>query len=242
MDSFQVHFNSKFATTYTNNKANCDFYLPVMDINTQNQLYVSIIHAVIPYTFYNVNSSNNYFNYTLGGTPYNFTIARGNYNVNTLKTYLTANLPFTVSYNGINNTFTFTHTTYDFVFLSSSSCLSLLGFSTTSSSTNKSLTSNQTINMATSQCVCICTNLETNNINMMSGMTNNRNVLISIPIDVAPNGLIIYKNTNNFRVNSFRNVINNINIKLEDQDGGQIDLNGADWSMTLQFDIVNFVD
>jgi hypothetical protein len=245
MDTFQVHFSSKYATSYTNNKSNCDFYLPNLEINQQNQIYLSVVHAVIPCSFYNINSSNNFLQYTLNGiVQTNLTIAKGNYNINTLTKYLNLNLPLSFTYNAVQNTFTITHPTLNFSFLNSSTCLGLLGFTTDQpSSSGLTLTSSQSINLATIHCICISTNLETNNINMSNGLKNNRNVICSIPIDVAPNSLLIYKPIHNFRVNTFTNIIGNFNIKLEDQNGNQIDLNGLDRSMTIQFDyIVNFVE
>jgi hypothetical protein len=156
--------------------------------------------------------------------------------------YLNTNLNnITVSYNSTQNTFTFTHPSLSISFLNSSTCLGLLGFSSQPVSA-LSITSSQSINLATVHCICISTNLETNNINMTSGLKNTRNVICSIPVDVAPNGLIIYKPHNNFKVNTFTNIISNLNIKLEDQNGNQLDLNGLDWSMSIQFDIINFVE
>jgi hypothetical protein len=242
MESFHIHLNSKYCNTFSNNKSNCEYFLPSIEIDSQCQIYISISHAVIPASFYNINSTNNILNYSLSGIDYSFTISVGNYNVNSLKTYLTANLPFIITYDSIKNYFRFSHTTYEFVFKSTSTCLNLLGFSTTSSSVSKSIISTQIINLATIQCICIATNLQTNNVNINPSQVNNFSILASIPIDVAPFGLITYKNNSTFKVNTFTNTISTLNIKLIDQSGEFIDLNGADYSMTLQFDVIDYVN
>ena len=241
-ESFQIHLSSTDADMINGNKSDCVFNLPVIEIDSQQQIYISVQSAVIPYTFYNINDSNNVLNYTLNGTFFNMTITNGNYNVNTLKTWLNANLfyNFTVSYNLNQNTFTFTNSQYDFTFLSSSTCLGLLGFSSTTSSHFQTLTSTQSINLFPIQCVCVSTNIKTNNINKHS--INNNSVLCSMPVDVNPYGVLVYKNMNGFRVNTFTNVISSLNIRIVDHLNNIINLNGHDWSITIQIDIIDYVN
>jgi hypothetical protein len=101
LESFQLHLTSQNADKINNNN-NCDveFYLPVIEIPSQFHIYVSVQHAVIPFTFYNVNSSNNILNYTVDSISYQLIITQGNYNVNTMKSFLSANMSgFTITYN-----------------------------------------------------------------------------------------------------------------------------------------------
>ena len=74
---------------------------------------------------------------------------------------------------------------------------------------------------------------------------NNRkpkNILCSIPVNSQPYSIITYKNTSNFKVNIHNNIFNNISIKLVDDTGRDIDLNSQFFSLTLQLDIINFVE
>ena len=240
-ESLQIHLSSTDADFINGTKSDCVFNLPMIEIDSQQQIYISVQSAVIPYTFYNVNSSNNTLNYMLGSTFYNTTITAGNYNTNSLKAWLNANLfyGFTVSYNINQNTFTFYNPSYSFTFLSSSTCLSLLGFSGQASSSLNYLTSTQSINLNPIQCVCVATNFKTNNINKHS--TNNNSIICSIPVDVAPYGMLIYKNTTGFKVNTFTNIIQTVNIRLVDHNNNIVNLNGVDWTLTLQIDIVDYV-
>ena len=102
------------------------------------------------------------------------------------------------------------------------------------------MTSNRAVNLAPIRCICVSTNLKTNNINKTA--VNNNSILCSIPIMTQPYSIITYVNSNNFKVNTFTNTIKTLSIKLSDQTGQLLDLNGANWTMTLQFEIVDYVD
>ena len=243
IESFQIHLTSQNADkTYSNNNCDVEFFLPIIEIPSQYHIYVSVVHAVIPFSFYNVNSSNNLLYYSLGGSTFNITITQGNYNVNTMKSFLSTMMGgFTIQYNSITNQFTFTHTTNNFIILDTSTCLSLIGFlPQDNTSISLSLTSNRAVNLSPIRCICISSNLKTFNITKSD--VNNQSILCSIPIQTLPYSIITYTNTNGFRVNTYTNQISTLAIKLKDQTGMLLDLNGANWSLTLQFDIVDFVE
>ena len=62
--SFQIHLNSKHADSYNNSSiSDCNFYLPQIETQNDHQINVSIQSANIPYSFYNINESNNYLKY-----------------------------------------------------------------------------------------------------------------------------------------------------------------------------------
>jgi hypothetical protein len=103
-----------------------------------------------------------------------------------------------------------------------------------------SYTSQNVINLASVRCICLATNLQTGCIN--NNAQNEQNILCSIPVDGQPYSLITYKNTSNFKVNLYDNNFNNISIKLVDDTGSAIDLNSQFFSLTLQLDIINFVE
>jgi len=59
-ESIQIHLNSKFASSYNdNNTSDCNFSLPVIEIPSQHSIMLSVQHAIIPYSFYNINATNN---------------------------------------------------------------------------------------------------------------------------------------------------------------------------------------
>ena len=258
IESIQIHLNSKYATSYNDgNLSDCNFSLPVIEIPSQHTILLSVQHAIIPYSFYNINSNNNVITIqeiivdgngaqtgTINNTLY---MSNGNYNAYQLASYLGTLFVggrMSVSYDGIRNKFTFTNTTYNFKFLSAlSSCQELLGLSTNdlyNTSALKSYTSKNVINLSSVKCICLATNLQTGCIN--NNLQNEQNILCSIPVDSQPYSIITYKNTSNFKVNINNNVFNNISIKLVDDTGRDIDLNSQFFSLTLQLDIINFVE
>jgi hypothetical protein len=83
--------------------------------------------------------------------------------------------------------------------------------------------------------------------NFNSGCINNfqnnaHDVLACIPIQSSPYSMINFSNSHNFAVNINTNILNFINIKLLDQDGNTLELNQQYFSITLQLEIVDFVE
>ena len=78
-ESFQIYLNSSNADSIVNNSYT--FILPNLEIADGNYIYLSVQYASIPYSFYNINSTNNLLNYTLNSVSYSITITSGNYNI-----------------------------------------------------------------------------------------------------------------------------------------------------------------
>ena len=244
LDSIQIHLNSKYADKYVNNSiSDCEFNLPMIEIPSQHYIYISVQNATIPYTWYNIDTTNNTLIYHLNSVYYALQITQGNYNANQLASFLAKNMSgnFIVSYDIITNKFTFTNPSYDFVLNNTSSCLGILGFPTNelySTSILKSLTSYTMINLLNKSSVYIQSNLLTGNIN--NNQKSEGTILTSIPINTSPYSLISYTNISGFKSNLYSNNISFINIKIVDENNNLINLNGCYWNLTLQLDIVPF--
>ena len=148
--SLQIYLDSKLANRYYDSTNNCEYNLPVIEIDSQYHFILSLVSASIPYSFYNVNE--NYNTLLWVEDPYisfirhPVTIPIGNYSINDLVDQLQILLsPLQVVYSSVTNKITFTHLTATFAFyLSSNTCFELLGFSNNnhfSSSSPKVLTS-----------------------------------------------------------------------------------------------------
>jgi hypothetical protein len=115
----------------------------------------------------------------------------------------------------------------------------MLGFieNITVSSISKILKSTISINLFTIRNILISSNnFILNNINSIR--PNDTSILCSIPINSVSDSIISY--TNNFNVsNDVYNTTNLtlLHLKLTDQDGAILDLNGCHFSLTLQLDI-----
>lgn len=246
INTLQIHLNSQNADKYNNgSNADVEFDLPLIESHNQCHIYLTVQHLSLPYSFYNCNDKNNLLRYMLGTTVYFLNITPGNYNINTLRSYLQSVMPgFTISYNNTTNKYLFTNNSSTFSFLGSSTCLSLLGFNdniTVHSDNSLNLISTKCIDLASIKAICVCSSFPTDNL--VKAQNSDNNIIASFPLDVAPFSLITYKNYNqSYRFNTFTNIISSLVIKLVDQDGHLLDLNGCHWTMTLQLDIIDFVN
>lgn len=240
--SICIFLNSQTANSYINGyTSECMFVLPTINIPKKTKVSVSCQSASIPYSFYNCDNFNSKLVYVENSITYTKYIPQGNYNVttllNALKTLMGIN--FNIVYNTLDNSYTFTNTLYEFQLLSSSLCYEILGFKNGSSysSISRSLKSNISINLFTIRNIYIVSNnFILNNVN--SSTPNNSSILCSIPITTSQGSIISYSNI--YNVTNELHHTNNLNllhIKLTDQDGDLLDLNGCHFSLTLQLDI-----
>jgi len=234
-----LYLNSKQAIRKVNGStSDCIFdfnNLPIDD----GDIYVSVQTAQIPCTFYNVDAINNLLVYNLGVAPnINLVIPPSNYNVNTLMAYLmTVMIGFTITYDFATNKYTFVHSSSSFSFKSTSTCFELLGFvdGAQYNSSGLSLVSTISVNFFTIRNVLVeCSNLMT--VNKTSNILDtNASILTSIPITVSQGSILSYSNVFGLsdRVASVKNFAS-LQVRLLDQDLDLLNLNGTEWSITLQ--------
>lgn len=237
-NTINLYLNSKQALKQLQGTSNCIFdfaSLPVED----GEIYVSVQSAQIPGTFYNVDSINQKLDYSVGVTNYQIIIPEANYNVNSLLTFLKTIMVsqgFTITFDSATNKYTFTNAT-SFTFKSSSTCFELLGFSEGQQFTSVAniLTSNLCVNFFTIRNVLIeISNLITYN-KTSNPEENNPSILVSIPITTSQNSVLSYSNI--YGLNEKITTVSNfaaLQVRLLDQDLDLLDLNGGNWSMTLQ--------
>jgi len=240
-ENIQIHINSKHRSHGEINDAY--FYISTIEVPSDYTLHLSVLSASIPYSFYNVNSSNNRLLLQIGANLYTFILNTGNYSINDFLTELRNKLGFmTITYDKIKSKLSFTYPTSNFSFIPASTCLELLGFTSLSNLTsfNNTLTSENCVNLQSYHCICVGTNFISNSINAVD--QKNPTILCSIPITTAPNSMISYINPSNYKINIFSSMFSSINIKILNQNGEPIDLNGCHWSMTLQLDVLQFAE
>lgn len=241
MESIQIYLNSALADRYINGISDCQYNLPPIDIPDGFHIYMSVQNVSIPYSFYNFNSLTNSLNYVINNVTYSIIIPEGNYNISQLITKLLLLMPdFIITYDNITNKLKFVHNNNDFMFLSSSLCLNMLGFISKNDIYSSLLTlySSTCVNIQNIKRVNIQSNLITYNIS--KNLLNNYSILCSIPINKPPFSVIEFNNTNHFRTNLFINNLSNISIKLIDEFGRLINLNGCHYCLTLQLDVEPF--
>jgi len=240
-DQIQIYLNSKSATRYGDaGTSDCYFNIPRLEIPRANKIFLSVLNASIPYSFFNVDDYDNKLVYTQNGVTTTLTIPQGNYTVLTLRDWFNTNMTgFTWVYISTSNQYQITHTTTNFTFNKETTIFELLGFADGSdyTSTTKVLKSSIMCNFFPIRQILLQSfNILNSNIN--AATPNNASILASIPVTTQANGIIQYSNNGSikFRVDHLDN-ISDMRITLTDQDGDHLDLNGCHWSATLQIDI-----
>jgi hypothetical protein len=201
-----------------------------------------VIDAVIPYSFYNVNVTNNILKYvmrlpdTSTTAVQTITLPYANYNITTLMAKLRQLMDagFNITYNSSTNKLNITHTTNTFWFVAGTNCTELIGLNEIFPSTeSNNWLSDVSINLFTIRNIQVSSsNFIMNNI--CSATPNKASIITSIPITVNMGSIINYRNINNISslIHEITN-INNLHIQLLDQDGDLLELNGLHWSINL---------
>lgn len=237
---------------------------PIILQNPHHYFKVIVKQATIPYTFQQVNDSYNQFSYILtrGATTYpqrTFTIANGNYNINTLmaevkskwvadiQTYLpsyTPNFTFTYDRDQMWVNFSFvadgTNTTFTIKPLTDQ-VSTMLGVVVDTSFSNAgavvmSANSTQPVNVSPITSIYIRSgtlkqsNLSTENIVDSDDISD---ILVQIPILNQPTSWIQYLNDLNIENKVLNSSINDLNLYLTDNRSYALNLRGVDWSCMI---------
>jgi hypothetical protein len=246
IQSIQVYLNSRYATQYIDdNIANAVYYLPVIEIPDGHHIYLSLQNASIPYSFYSITSVDNTFRWGLVGLePMNtYYVQPGNYNITQLIDVIQTAMgsSYNVSYSVITSKILITHTSSDFI-IYASTINHVLGFSKTTNTTSTAniLYGRDCVNLNQIRALNIEVNFPTYNVNV--AQPYNSNILATIPVYVAPFSIITYQNPNNYRTNLYVNKLDQIQIRIIDNNGLLVDMNGVNYQMTLQLDCVKFTE
>ena len=242
----EIYLNSATADNFPSQfTSDAVFHIPNITIDKDEKALISVKNCVFPYSWYNINFTNNILNYHVNNISYTLNLVKGNYNANTLRehiynllisqTYPNGNdNKFTITYDIKTNKYTFSHLHHEFGFYETSNCFELLGFlQTDKTSVNRTLTSDIMINLFPIRQIYITSdNFILNNVNHAS--SSNSNIITSINVVGNPYSIITYDNSsNNSHLIHNLNNINNLGIKITDQDGDLINFNGSHWSLTL---------
>jgi hypothetical protein len=245
IESIQIYLNSRYATeSVGDNIANSIYYLPVIEIPDGHHIYLSLQNATIPYSFYSITSFDNTFIFGLvGDPPTTYYVQPGNYNVTQLidVIQLAMGSSYTITYSSITSKILITHASANFT-IYASTINHVLGFSKTTDTTSVGnlLYGRDCVNLNQIRALNIEINFPTYNVNIAQAY--NQNILATIPVYVAPFSIITYQNPNNFRTNLYVNKLDQIQIRILDNESRLVDMNGIQYQMTLQLDCVKFTE
>lgn len=243
VESIQIYLDSKYAQKRNGNSGDAYFQISNIYVEDGYHIHLGLVNLTMPYSFYNVNSSNNVLTYDFIGNPQQtITIPAGNYTIFQVIQYLNANWTgFTTYYNNITNKITISNASQFTIY--SGGFGKLLGFTGNGYSSGLgpyTISSQNCVNLYTITQIQVETNLLTYNVSNTETKTQNRNILASIPVATSPFGLIVYENPSQYKTNLYVGEFNFIEARLLDNNGNVLDMNGCDYCMTLQLDIIPF--
>jgi hypothetical protein len=221
------------------------FNIPNMIHMTPNitDIWFSVNSAVIPASFYNINSKNN----TISISSIKYTIAAGNYNITELITAINVQTNNIIllffAYNSITNkTLIYNNGIFSqLIQYSLSPLLWVLGFnktgtfSITATGTNSSITSPNCVNLLNIPRIFIRSSaIDAGNY---SDETESQDVLAVIPNTSCINGVIHYTNFNGIRHLVELQNLSNFDIFITDDERNEIDFNGVPVFFTISITI-----
>ena len=239
IDARQINLSPSGATKKNNLSFNSDLEFNIINL-IKNQSYIlynkiKISHCEIPFSFYIINEYNNKLVLSTGiiYIPY------GNYNANSFISTLSLLLPInmTITLNSSNGKFTLKYNT-SFTILQTSNIYKIMGFKINTSyiSTENEIILPFPANfLGTNNIYIKCPNLILDNYNTI---TKDYITLLSIPVNVPPFGIIQYLNSSNIS-NLVKNIqLDNLEIKITDDDNNLIDFNNLEWNITIEIESV----
>lgn len=233
----EIYLDSQYATINNTGGKNSNiyfFFTAPITIPSNYDAVLRVDNFVCPISFFICNINNQ----TLIIDATTYTIPEGNYNALTLLTALQTLLTasgFTISYNATVNKYTFVKGS-SFTFQATSTCLKLLGFTeaTAHSSVGNILTSNFVVNLAGTSLIYIdIPNITTQNISSNLGGTYT-SIVKSIVENLPYGSILTYTNNTNSATKIRERYIGYLQIRLLDDDYRELDLNGQNFTLTLE--------
>lgn len=248
-----ISLNSSSATRYLNGTFLSNVVFDFLNVLSPDDsiVYVEcgVGNAEIPCSFYNVDITNNIFNYRVNATNFSITVPPGNYNYTTLitqmQTLFTLNgHTFTFALNRNSNIVTMTLTaggTWNTI--DASSIYSILGFA-------KNTIYNIVANTITfpflfdllgiKKLKIYSTNISVDSVDSVGNATNN--LLCTISVNQPGFNMLIYSNIDGLYSHIRNKYISTIDITIKDENGNFVNFNNVGWTLTLNLIIYRKID
>ena len=235
-----IHVNSKDRTASSNSST--DFEVLLSQALEFDEIQLNTLQ--MPYTYYNVNSTNDLLVINWNGANHNLTVTNGNYSLNELQTELnslvqTINSSITVTLDTNLWMFTFNFASANpstgSLILSQSTINRLIGFNTnTDTSASSYITSTVPAMFLDQSFLFISITTIGNNV---TSTTASNSYSFYVPITVNGGDLLTYTSNldldNKFKV-STKTKYFSFRIRVYDTFGNILDINNSDWSMILK--------
>ncbi len=214
-------------------KSDVVFNIPNLIKDEKNILYntISIVHCEIPYSFYIINEYNNLLSLSTGDIYIDY----GNYNANSLIAYLKTKLPINmnISLNSSNGVLSLIYN-QSFQIYENTTVYKVLGLQKKNYiSLNNSIIFDYPCNFLGTKNLYIKSNIILDNFNTS---TKDYITITNIPVSVEPFGILLYNNYSNSKHIIKNKNLDNIEIKIYDDDNNLVDFNNIEWSITLEIE------
>ena len=249
-DTKIISLNSKFGiqqnSTYNSNTL-FDFNDILKDDESNINTQIEVISAQIPVSFYNINETNNQFNYALGNSntdplvSKNISITVGNYNATSLLSKMNElfiangdSTIFNIVLNKNTGRISFSNTqTFSIYYSKTAKTVNqVLGLGIISYSfLTTVLEAPFMLDLLGTKVLNICSTLLP--INSFSSEKSASNCLATIPINASSFSLILYENSSEKRQTLGIKNISAIDIQIYGDDNKLINFNNINWTMTL---------
>jgi len=202
-------------------------------------VYIMVAHAEIPNSFYLINKTNNCI--VINNIAYY--VVYGNYNASSLITALLTILPssFSIIYNSIYQKFTIQNNTYGFTISYSKSTITrIMGLSRTADMDSLYLspyfyaTLPNVVNFLPNSRLSIrSSKLGLENFNAYDKSSD---TLVSVQNNASQNGMITYINYTGSKYVIDIESLNDLDLRITDDNNNEIDFNGVNWFISLRID------
>ena len=239
-----ISLNSNNATRYLNNTMLSNVVFDFANILSPEDSIIytecGIGNAEIPITFYNIDITNNIFNYVVNTINYTVSVPLGNYNYNSLVIEMTAqflvnghNMVFSLNRNSNILTMTLTGiATWNTI--TASSIYYILGFNLNTSYTivGNTITFSNLFNLLGQKKLKIySSNLAVDSFDSVNSATNN--LLCTMSVNVPGFNLLIYSNVDGVYSHMRNRYVSTIDIQIKDELGNFMNFNNINWTMTI---------
>ena len=190
---------------------------------------LSIVHSEIPYSFYVINVYNNILSLSTG----DIIIDKGNYNASSLMKFINSKLPvnMVMSYNSLSGKYTLTYN-QPFSINDTTTIYKILGLEKkTYNSISNIIYFPYPANLLGTKNLYIKGNFIMSNLNLK---TNDYETIACIPVNVEPFSIIMFNNYSNSSHLIKNKNMDNIEIRIYDDDDNLVNFNNVEWSLTLE--------
>jgi hypothetical protein len=253
---YQYYISSKQRDSGESNSFNIRVFPPITLFKSTNVFKVTVLNAIIPCSFSQVNATNNLFYIEFDSVVYPITIAEGNYNIADLNIAVrngiiaavssVRNITFDISYSLSSGKNTFTYLTCDgtpintLKLFSSSTIGKMLGLNqdldltlTIPSMGQQKFNVNPLFSIYIRSSTLTQSSAFGFNIESLLEKSVQSDILTEIMINVNPGTYLQYTNSTNQGVYVSNKTIDNIELYLSSQDDYVLSLGNLDWSCCL---------